>query len=60
MHVTINGREIDVEFELGPSTRVQALDGSWSTHLAVTPHIVGGAPRGPGPEGEPLPIIEAA
>lgn len=56
----INGTSIEVELEIGPSARVQNLDGSWSTYLGVTPHIVGGGPRGPRPDGEPLPIDVAA
>lgn len=59
MTINIDGVDIEVELKVGPSARVQNLDGTWSTHLGVTPVIVGG-PRGPGPDGEPMPIVEAA
>ncbi|UAW08506.1 hypothetical protein SEA_AUBS_31 [Mycobacterium phage Aubs] len=60
MHLTINGHRVEVELQIGPSTRVQALDGSWSTYIQVTPTIVGGGPSGPPDPGEPMPIAEAA
>lgn len=57
MTVNVDGHDVLVELQVGPSTRVQLIDGTWETHLGVFPVIVSGGPSGPdGDGGEEIPV----